>query len=174
MTEIWRPLPVAGLESDYEISSIGRVRPVRPRNKSWGNYCLKAQIIKGYFVICITRAGNRRYSFKVHRCVALAFLGPGSEEKKLVCHKNDNPLDNRVENLYWGSAKDNSSDQATNNKQVRGERCRISKLTADVVRAIRSEYTQGRISQQELARQHGVGQTAISAVLRRATWAHIN
>lgn len=46
---------------------------------------------------------------KVHRLVALAFHGLPSDTQ-VVRHLNGNRLDNRAENLAWGSPSDNAAD----------------------------------------------------------------
>lgn len=45
-----------------------------------------------------------------------------------------------------------------------------SRLTWDIVRAIRSRYAAGGVSQQSLANEYGIHQTAVSSVIRRETW----
>jgi flavin-dependent thymidylate synthase len=49
--------------------------------------------------------------------VAQAFLGEVGEMQ--VLHRNDNPLDNRLTNLYLGTAADNARDQYANGGRVR-------------------------------------------------------
>lgn len=36
---------------------------------------------------------------------------PNPDNLPLVCHKDNNPLNNRVDNLYWGSIEDNIQDR---------------------------------------------------------------
>ena len=43
----------------------------------------------------------------VSRLVAITFL-PNPENKPCVCHKDNNPLNNQVSNLYWGTYKENT------------------------------------------------------------------
>ena len=43
---------------------------------------------------------------KMHIAVAKAFI-PNPENKTQVCHINDDPLDYRVENLKWGTNREN-------------------------------------------------------------------
>lgn len=63
---------------------------------------------------------------QVSRLVAGAFyiIGDGGQ----VLHKNDNPMDNRVENLYVGSAADNMNDQFVN-----GGRKRLREVPVEVI-----------------------------------------
>ena len=42
----------------------------------------------------------------MHSAVAKAFI-PNPENKAQVCHINDDPLDYRVENLKWGTNREN-------------------------------------------------------------------
>lgn len=44
---------------------------------------------------------------KVHQLIAEAFLGPKPFEGAVVMHLDDNPLNNRVENLRWATQQDN-------------------------------------------------------------------
>ena len=46
-------------------------------------------------------------NIKVHRAVCEAFHGPCSDEKPYVLHADENALNNRPENLSWGSQKEN-------------------------------------------------------------------
>ena len=46
-------------------------------------------------------------NYKVHRLVCEAFHGPQPEGKPVVLHLNEDALDNRPENLRWGTQKEN-------------------------------------------------------------------
>ena len=41
-----------------------------------------------------------------HRLVAEAYI-PNPDKLNCVCHRDNNPLNNKVSNLYWGTNKDN-------------------------------------------------------------------
>jgi hypothetical protein len=56
-----------------------------------------------------TKNGSKKL---VHRLVALAWI-PNPEGLPVVRHLNNDPSDNRVENLAWGTYRQNSSDWTT-------------------------------------------------------------
>lgn len=58
-----------------------------------------------YVTLRNPKLGIRRLA-KVHRLVALAYI-PNPENKPCVCHKDNNPLNNHVDNLYWGTQAEN-------------------------------------------------------------------
>ena len=49
----------------------------------------------------------RGKNYKMHRIICKAFHGPPPEGKNVVIHINENALDNRPENLKWGTQKEN-------------------------------------------------------------------
>lgn len=117
----WFPIP--GYEGFYEIARDGRVRSLtRPVLGRWG----KPRVISGvelkplkgrsgYPQFTLTK-DNKPKTITLHRLMALTFL-PNPEGYPLVRHLNDDPLDNRVENLAWGTASENSFDSYKNGKR---------------------------------------------------------
>lgn len=112
--EEWRP--VVGWEGCYEVSSHGRVRSV-PRLDSQGRL-IKGRIRRlhkntgGHRVVDLKIDGLRR-TVQVHRLVAEAFI-PNSEAHPYVLHWDDDPENNHVTNLRWGTKSDNGRDQVRN------------------------------------------------------------
>ena len=49
----------------------------------------------------------RKKNYKIHTLVCEAFHGPKPSEDSVVVHLNENGLDNRPENLKWGTQKEN-------------------------------------------------------------------
>lgn len=102
INEIWKP--VVGYEGLYEVSNLGKV-------KSLGN-TLKCSRFRGIETIMrqeVTELGycrvalrkDRKYKhWSVHRLVAIAFL-PNPDNLPVVNHKDENPKNNRVDNLEW-------------------------------------------------------------------------
>lgn len=64
---------------------------------------------KGYLGLQIFRDGQR-HDFKVHKLVALTFIGPRPEGMQ-VRHLDGNKLNNSVDNLAYGTASENVLDQ---------------------------------------------------------------
>ena len=57
--------------------------------------------------------------------------------------------------------------------KLKGEDHPSAKLTDAAVREIREAYAPGRISQRELAENHGVSQQDIARVLAGIAWNHV-
>lgn len=70
-----------------------------------------------YVTLRNPRLGIRRLA-KVHRLVALAYI-PNPENKPCVCHKDNNPLNNHVDNLYWGTQAENMSQMRFDKRDYR-------------------------------------------------------
>lgn len=48
--------------------------------------------------------------------MALTFI-PNPNKYPIVCHKDNNPTNNKVENLYWGTQKENMRQMVADNRQ---------------------------------------------------------
>lgn len=125
------------------------------------------------------KSGHMRVSFGrekteyLHRVVLEAFVGP-CPEGMMSCHRNDDPSDNRLDNLYWGTAEDNSRDAEMNGKRVRrsGEDHARAKLTEPMVLEILQGWRDG-IPQKELAERYGVTAANVQAIVYGKSWNHV-
>lgn len=114
MTERW--LPVVGYEGFYEVSNLGRVRSVdrQIRHRDGSLHMYPSRVLKpsvttnGYAYISVS-VNKAQRSVAVHRLVATAFLGPAPDGME-VCHRNGDELDNRSENLRYGTHGSNVLD----------------------------------------------------------------
>ena len=113
MDELWKDIP--GYEGRYEASTLGRIRNKKNGHilKGWVNYGPKN--LKGRITVQFKKDGKQR-TFYVHRLVALTWI-PNPDNLPQVNHKNENSLDNRVDNLEWCDAKYNAN-YGTRNERI--------------------------------------------------------
>ena len=78
-----------------------------------GNTLLKPRLIRGYLKVKIEGS-----TYSVHRLVAMTYI-PNPENKPCVCHKDNNPLNNHVDNLYWGTQAENMSQMRLDKRDYR-------------------------------------------------------
>lgn len=174
--EVWNDIP--GFEGFYSASSIGRIRS---EDRVISTYSQKArrstvQRRKGVVLAtCITPAGYESVTLslegyattkRVNILVCEAFHGKKKNGMQ-VRHLDGNKLNNRQENLKWGTAKENQKDRVRHGTDIRGEDVVTSKLTVpDVIEVLESrtysEYVGKPISRTQYYR-----------IKKGESWAHI-
>lgn len=113
------------------------------------------------------RQNGRSLTQLVHRLVLFAFRGPPPEGHE-CCHFDGNPANNTLNNLRWGTHRENGKDMIRHGTNPSGEKYGASKLTWDAVREIRR--IGASCSQRKLAARYGVGKSTIKDVLCGVTW----
>lgn len=111
--EIWKPVPdMAGVwasswgriksdPTEYKTPTGGKViRFIKP---TFGSIS-KADRLGNYFRLLIRIRGK---TYKVHILVCSAFRGRRQKKSDVVLHKDDNGLNNRSDNLDWGTQYEN-------------------------------------------------------------------
>ena len=115
MSEDWRP--VTGYEGAYEVSSNGQVRSLaRTITRGPGirqklrERILKVGVSSGapHPRVALHKEGAWRWAY-VHHLVAAEFIGP-RPDGMYVLHADDDPTNNRVENLRYASPSENNFD----------------------------------------------------------------
>jgi hypothetical protein len=99
--EIWKDILVEDLYN-YQISNLGRIR-----NKKSQKILQTYNKLTGHEYIRISLK-DRKDNFYIHRLVLLTFSNLKYSEK-LVNHINNNPRDNRLENLEFVTDAQNSN-----------------------------------------------------------------
>ncbi len=94
-----------------------------------------------------------------------------------VLHKCDNPICSNPDHLFLGTAKDNSDDMSSKQRNVTGEDHHNAKLTDDDVRMIRKLYipkVRGtRRGMRSLAKMFKVDKDTIRAIIAGETWKNV-
>jgi len=96
--ELWNP--IRGFETLYQVSSEGRVMSL----KCGRTKLMKTPTANGYPSVCLIK-DKIKYSCRVHRLVAEAFLQP-VQDKPEIDHIDRNPSNNRVVNLRYADRSD--------------------------------------------------------------------
>lgn len=122
----------------------------------------------GYIQVSLWSNGERRMCY-AHRLIALAFMGecPSGME---VCHNDGDPTNNNINNLRYGTRKDNMDDQRRLGTLCMGTRRWNAILDESKVKLIRKSSARGSIL---LATEFGVTPRAIRKVINRDTWKHV-
>jgi hypothetical protein len=121
----------------------------------------------GHLNVQLGKGDQRR----VHRLVLEPFVGPCPEGMQCR-HLDDDPANNRVDNLYWGTPKQNAADRARHGGYPKGEKAMHAVLTdADVLEALAMRAAGKRTG--EIARWFGVGHTTIKQIFRGERWSHV-
>jgi len=179
MQEIWKE--IKGYENMYQVSNLGKIKSLKRYiyNNRYGQSLVSEKILKagknyGYLHVLLCKNGQMK-NFKVHRLVAQAFLRLDITNKKLcVCHKDDNPQNNKLDNLWLGTHKDNTQDMFSKNRQHNrnGEKHPSSKLTEKQVKKIR-ELLKTPLFQREIAKMYNISNKTISKIHTNKSWKHI-
>ena len=128
--EVWKYVP--GYEGKYMVSNMGRVKTVGRvlKRRDGKTLSIKSRIRtltkyekspnRFYYKVALKDLGKKQRVITVHTLVAMAFLGfvPNGKLDIVVDHKNNNSLDNRLENLQLITIRENSTKDR--NKALRG------------------------------------------------------
>lgn len=122
--EHWKDVPK--YEGMYQVSNLGNVRSFR-RSKE-PKLLKPGRMPSGHLSVALGRHSSRC----VHELVLLAFVG--EKPHKHECrHLNGNPSDNRLENLKWGTRRENILDAVahgtwmTEGRKLGGDKGRASR-----------------------------------------------
>lgn len=120
--ERWLPIP--GYDDLYEVSDQGRVRSLDRTVKRGDGASVRRKgvtlrpiaKVSGHVKVRLYDGRDGRKEWRqIHSLVAEAFIGP-PPTSSLVLHWNDDPTDNHVENLRYGTYADNQRDAIRNGR----------------------------------------------------------
>lgn len=116
------------------------------------------------------RTNGKPRTYYVHTVVCETFHGPRPFPGAQVRHLDGNKMNNRADNLKWGTAKENGEDRVRHGVSARGEQSSQAKLTWAKVRKIRELYSTGTVSTQAMADRFQVTRGVVLAVARGRSW----
>ena len=99
----------------------------------------------GYEVVSFS-TNNKTKTYYKHRLLLHAFVG----ECPVGCealHINGNRLDNRLDNLRWGTRKENVSDAIKHGTATIGSRNGAAKLTDEMINFARAMWNEGNLTE---------------------------
>ena len=150
--EIWKD--IAGYECLYKISNLGRVKSLNYLRKGIEKERIPNKNNSGYLIVGLHKNGKIK-QFLIHRLVAEAFI-ENVNDLPQVNHKDENKLNNCVENLEWCSAKYNSN-YGEHNYNLRNTMSskvpNILQYTLDG--KFLNEYVSGRDAERKTGISHG-------------------
>lgn len=162
MDEKWSHIQNIG---GYMVSDKGRV---------WSEVSQKFIKVKpmddhGHLGVCLSSNGKTYYRY-IHRLVAEAFI-PNPNNYPIVRHLDDDPSNNELNNLAWGTQKDNIRDciengnsyRLTDDDRYKGNKDRMIPVMAINIETGEHLYFQ---SQGEAGRKLSIPQSNIFKVLK--------
>lgn len=133
MEEEWRP--VVDFEGYYEVSNLGNIRSVdrtvissNGKELHYKGKHITPGIDKDGYTTYGLYVNSKQTRVKAHREVAKAFL-PNPDGLPVVNHKDENKLNNRVDNLEWCTVDYNNKYGSRLGKMVKSESQPVAQYT---------------------------------------------
>lgn len=123
----------------------------------------------GHVTVTLRKRNNIVKKFLIHRLVAEAFI-PNPNNYPYVCHKDGNPKNNKIDNLYWGTQKMNISDTLKHGTRLFGEKCNGAKLNIHKVKLIRLLNRKFNWTQNKLIKLFPISNAQMSRILSNKRW----
>lgn len=157
--EIWKDAP--GYEGLYQVSTKGNVASLNYNHT--GRRALRVpRVGKGGYLYVVLHKNGTSKTMKIHRLVAITFI-PNPSNLPQINHRDENKLNNNVENLEWCDSSYNNKygnrprkvlDAYKRNGSIKAERPVVKLDKSGIIIA---EF----ISISEAARQSGVRRESI-------------
>lgn len=159
----WRAIP--GFQGSYEASDTGLIRSLDRMIETFSRTGKPYMQLRPGRVLKPGRLGNSdhlhvvlegRIDRPVHCLILEAFVGPCSEGL-MALHHDDDPTNNRIENLSWGTRSENSYDAVRNGRhwQVNKTHCKHGhRLDGDNLRITKGGHRQCKECGRRRNREH--------------------
>ena len=154
---------------NYAITKDGRVWSKRFHR--WLKSCKNTH---GYIVIALCR-NKKHFTERIHRLILETFVGVCPNGKQCR-HLNGIKTDNRLENLCWGTPRENGQDTKKHGNHIginEGIENGQSKLIEQDIRIIIYMHRTGEFTQREIANIYNVTDATVSKIINKKLWKHI-
>ena len=158
--EIWKPLIN---NSDYEVSNLGRVRSLKYNKIK----IIKLNLDKDGYKQFTGYLNTKKVGYKVHKEVLKSFVG--TNDNMWALHKDDNKNNNALENLYWGTPKQNAKDRDQYGRHLKGSKVHNANFSPEIVTEIRKQYSDGT-DMRTLSKIYNVSYRCINSLIRNLTY----
>lgn len=175
MKEIWKPIAGHGF---YEVSNLGRVRSLpHTAYRPQGPLSVQGKVLKpqrcgnGKAMQVTLYTNGKSTNYRLHHLVIVTFVGerPDGQECR---HLDGDFTNNRLDNLAWGTRKENVADAMRHGTFICGERHKNAKLTASQVREIRRRHGSGETAA-SISKDYPVAASTILDIAARKKWRHV-
>ena len=144
----------------YHVTRSGDVYSKYKDKVTWRKMA-KRKKNNGYIIVSLRNNDVVKYTFNIHRLVAETYI-PNPDNKPCVGHKDNNRENNRVENLYWCTHKENTQQCIRDGRfKPRGK----TPLSIEIRRKIKAEYLKGNTTLQKLSRKYGRAHSVIRRIV---------
>lgn len=155
----------------YEADETGAIWSVSQNWRGYGTRQLAPIIDRyGYAKVRVVIRGKRTKR-SVHQLILESLVGPRPNGFQ-IRHINGNKLDNRLENLAYGTHQENMADKIRLGEAARGSRNGASKLLEHQVSEIRELLRAGQ-SERHVAKLYRVSSKTIGDIRKGKTWKYL-
>jgi len=118
MEEIWKDID--GYNGLYQISNYGRVKSLIKHNGTDERILKPIKNLNGYLQVNLSKKGKLNI-YSIHRLVAQAFIPNDDLLKTEINHKDENKINNNVNNLEWVDHKSNMNYGTRNERSSKSQ-----------------------------------------------------
>lgn len=122
-----------------------------------------------YGCMSLGQRGSVQYAHRISWELAQGPIPPGL----CVLHRCDNPPCVRPGHLFLGTRRDNMADKVAKGRQPCGEKSGGVVLVEAQVMEILTAYATGEVPVLGLAREYGVEEATVRAIVNGQTWTHV-
>lgn len=167
MKKIWKDIP--SYENLYQVSNLGNIKSLINNRGNYREMILTPSVRPdGYLTLTLSK-NNKKKRYLVHRLILETFIGPCPVGMQCR-HLDGDSSNNKLENLKWGSPKENQADRIIHGTSNRGSRCSTAKLNEWKVRVIKRLLEDGYLTQTEIASIFNVSRRTISHINAGDRW----